>query len=122
MPFSDTMLSKSAVAQMLGCSERSLERMVRRRTFPPALRFGKECLWFESVVHAWLEARRAEQLDWQNEAAAKARASKSPRAGGRTRTQREADDGPSVRSVFTAEQLVQAGRHLPLEELQAATA
>ena len=61
MTFQDPMLGKATVAQLLGCCERSLERKVRDGQSSPALRFGKESLWFQPVLPAWLETKRAEQ-------------------------------------------------------------
>lgn len=60
----DPFLTKATVAQLLCCSERTLERMVRADAFPPALRHGKEALWFESVVQQWLQRQRQAQLAW----------------------------------------------------------
>ncbi|NNM65930.1 MAG: helix-turn-helix domain-containing protein [Burkholderiales bacterium] len=61
---SDPLLSKSAVAQRLNCSERTLERLARKAQFAPPLRHGKEALWFESVVEHWLARQREQQLAW----------------------------------------------------------
>lgn len=65
MAFADPYLSKSAVADLLGCSERTLERMVRDNGFPPPLRRSREALWYESVVMRWLEDERDRQLAWE---------------------------------------------------------
>lgn len=45
----------AAMATLLGCSERTLERRVHDGQFPPPVQFGKDSCWFESVVHKWLE-------------------------------------------------------------------
>lgn len=66
MSFSDPLLTKSDVAVLLRCSERTVERQVRSRAFPPPQRFGKESLWFQSVIHNWLAQRRDEQQNWAN--------------------------------------------------------
>lgn len=65
MSFADPILNKPAVATLLGCSERTLERRVRDGQFPPPVQFGKDSCWFESVVHKWLEAQRDAQLAWE---------------------------------------------------------
>ncbi|MBN2692543.1 MAG: helix-turn-helix domain-containing protein, partial [Burkholderiaceae bacterium] len=61
---SDPLLTKSTVSDLLHCSERTLERLVRSGEFPPPLRHGKEALWFESVVQHWLQTQREAQLAW----------------------------------------------------------
>lgn len=60
----DPLMPKADVARTLKCSERTLERLVRAGGFPPPLRHGKEVLWFESVVHRWLQRQRDAQLAW----------------------------------------------------------
>ncbi len=64
MTNADPLLTKATVAQLLCCSERTLERMVRADAFPPALRHGKEALWFASAVQQWLQRQRQVQLAW----------------------------------------------------------
>lgn len=64
MSFSDPLLTKADVAELLRCCERTIERQVRDRAFPPPQKFGKESLWFQSVVHDWLARRRDEQQRW----------------------------------------------------------
>jgi predicted DNA-binding transcriptional regulator AlpA len=63
--FHDPLLTKSDVAGLLRCCERTIERLVKLSTFPPPQRFGKEALWFQSVVHRWLDQRRQEQQRWE---------------------------------------------------------
>lgn len=60
----EPLLTKADVANLLRCSERTIERQVKLGEFPPAQRFGKEALWFESVVHAWLASCRERQQSW----------------------------------------------------------
>lgn len=104
------MMNKAAVAQLLGCCERSLERRVRDGQFPPCARFGKENLWFESVVDKWLQQQRDEQLAWEppkKDRSRKARAKRTERgepAGNPTK----APEAP--RSVFSAQALSQIGK------------
>ncbi|WP_374662842.1 helix-turn-helix transcriptional regulator [Inhella sp.] len=69
MSFPDRLLTKAEVAELLRCSERTIERRVKLGEFPPSLRNGKETLWFESVVHAWLARCQAVQLQWLTERA-----------------------------------------------------
>lgn len=64
MSFCDPLLTKADVADLLRCCERSIERQVNACAFPPPQRFGKESLWFQSVVHDWLARRREEQQRW----------------------------------------------------------
>jgi predicted DNA-binding transcriptional regulator AlpA len=68
MTFPDPMLTKSEVAELLRCCERTIERQVRDGAFPPAQRFGKESLWFQSVIHTWLNKRREAQMRWVDSA------------------------------------------------------
>lgn len=62
MSFSDPLLTKAEVAELLRCCGRTIERQVRDGAFPPPQSFGKESLWFQSVIHAWLAQRRDEQM------------------------------------------------------------
>mgnify|MGYP001162891123 CR=1 FL=1 len=57
-------MTKSDVAALLRCSERTIERQVKLNAFPPPQRFGKEALWFQSIVFSWLEQRREQQQQW----------------------------------------------------------
>jgi predicted DNA-binding transcriptional regulator AlpA len=65
----EPLLTKADVATLLRCSERTIERQVKLGAFPPAQRFGKEALWFESVVHAWLASCRDRQQRWLEQSA-----------------------------------------------------
>jgi len=62
MSHPDPLLNKSAVADFLHCSTRTLERLVKNNEFPAPVRVGKEALWFESVVLKWLDLQRKAQL------------------------------------------------------------
>ena len=64
MTFPDPLMTKADIAELLRCCERTVERQVKLGAFPPPQRFGKESLWFQSVVHGWLAKRREEQLRW----------------------------------------------------------
>ena len=59
------LLDKVQVQQLLDISDRTLEKMVRARSFPPPLRLGKTVRWAESVVKRWLETRLAAQMAWE---------------------------------------------------------
>ncbi len=67
MDYFDPLMNKFDVASLLRCSERTVERQVKLGTFPPPQRFGRESLWFQSVVYAWIEKRRAAQQSWESE-------------------------------------------------------
>ena len=110
MSFHDPMLNKSVVSTLLGCSERTLERRVREQLFPAPVQFGRDSMWFESVVHKWLQAQLDEQLLWKPKES-KAAKSKSPVNGDgsasrspRRRAQREAAAACGA-SLFTTEEL-----------------
>lgn len=64
MTFPDPLMTKSDVAALLRCCERTVERQVKLQAFPPPQRFGKESLWFQSIVHEWLDKRRDQQRQW----------------------------------------------------------
>ena len=68
MTFPDPLLTKADVAELLRCCERTIERQVREGAFPPPQRFGKESLWFQSVIHMWLDKRREAQKRWVDSA------------------------------------------------------
>ncbi len=69
-PASRRLLSKAQVAARLGCSERSLERLVKQGRFPAPRRYGRAVVWFESVVEHVLGLAEQEQLQWQPGASA----------------------------------------------------
>ena len=58
------LVSKSDVSQRLGVSERTLEKLVRARKFPPPLRLGKQVRWAETAVNTWLAQQLESQLSW----------------------------------------------------------
>ncbi|ODU97332.1 MAG: hypothetical protein ABT20_18670 [Rubrivivax sp. SCN 70-15] len=64
-PASRRLLSKAQVAARLGCSERSLERLVKQERFPEPRRYGRAVFWFESAVEHVLGLAEQEQLLWQ---------------------------------------------------------
>ena len=66
-PSERRLLSKAQVAARLGCSERSLERLVKQGRFPRARRFGRAVVWFEAAVEHCLGLAEAEQLQWRPE-------------------------------------------------------
>lgn len=59
------MLSKAQVAARMGCSERSLERLVKQGRFPSPKRFGRAVVWFEAAVEHVLVLAEQDQLQWQ---------------------------------------------------------
>lgn len=63
-PSERRMLSKAQVAARLGCSERSLERLVKQGRFPVPRRYGRAVVWFEAAVEHVLELAEQEQLQW----------------------------------------------------------
>jgi predicted DNA-binding transcriptional regulator AlpA len=58
------LISKSSVAQRLGVSERTIEKLVKACKFPPPLRLGKNAVWAQDVVERWLERALAPQQTW----------------------------------------------------------
>lgn len=59
------MLSKAQVAERMGCSERTLERLVKQGRFPASRRYGRGVVWFESAVEHALGLAEQEQLQWR---------------------------------------------------------
>ncbi len=64
-PSERRMLSKAQVAARMGCSERSLERLVKQGRFPAPKRFGRAVVWFGAAVEHVLVLAEQEQLQWQ---------------------------------------------------------
>jgi len=50
---------------LLDVSDRTLEKLVRARRFPPPLRLGKTVRWAEPVVQQWLLSKLEAQLTWE---------------------------------------------------------
>lgn len=65
VPAHRRLLSKAQVAARLGCSERSLERLVKQGRFPAPRRYGRGVVWFEAAVEHVLALAEQEQLQWQ---------------------------------------------------------
>lgn len=59
------LLGKSDVTQRLGICERTLEKLVRARKFPPGLKIGKHVVWADAVVEQWLTDALGAQMNWQ---------------------------------------------------------
>lgn len=59
------LLQKNTVAKRLGVSERTIEKMVKDRKFPPPLKLGKCALWADDVVEGWLAAALTAQKTWE---------------------------------------------------------
>ena len=59
------LIFKSSVAQRLGVSERTIEKLVKARKFPPPLKLGKNAMWANDVVERWLELALAPQITWE---------------------------------------------------------
>lgn len=59
------LLGKNEVMDLLDVSDRTLEKLVRARRFPPPLRLGKTVRWAESVVQQWLLSKLEQQLSWE---------------------------------------------------------
>lgn len=65
MPVAPKLINKSDVCQMLGVSDRTLEKLVAACQFPPPLRLGKRVAWSEEAVFRWLNMSVQAQLTWQ---------------------------------------------------------
>ncbi len=59
------MLGKSDVLDLLNISDRTLEKLVRARRFPPPLRLGKTVRWADTVVQRWLALQLEPQTSWE---------------------------------------------------------
>lgn len=59
------LILKSAVAERLGVSERTIEKLVVARKFPPPLKLGKNAMWANDVVERWLEQALVPQQTWE---------------------------------------------------------
>ncbi len=60
------LITKQELAQCLGCSDRTLQRMVERFEIPPPMTLGGRKVWIIGKVRAWFtdaaERREAEAL------------------------------------------------------------
>lgn len=59
------LIFKSSVAQRLGVSERTIEKLVKTGKFPPPLKLGKNAMWAHNVVERWLEQALTPQQTWE---------------------------------------------------------
>ncbi len=59
-----SLCTKSDVATLLRMCERSIERLVKARQFPPPVRLGKMQFWEREAVDAWLNTRFESQRNW----------------------------------------------------------
>lgn len=58
-------MKKDAVCNRLGISLRTLENMVKAKTFPPPVRIGKYVYWSEIAVARWQRGLFADQENWK---------------------------------------------------------
>lgn len=115
-------MNKADVAMLLRCCERTVERQVRLNAFPPPQRFGKESLWFQSIVFGWLERRREQQMHWVASAApscAEAAGEPASSSTAPAKKARQSHAKPraarSMPSMFSAEQLARIGNAVQLD-------
>ena len=54
--FTDRLLSVSAIADVLGRSEKAVYDLKYRRVLPPAVRIGGRIYWIAEDIEAWLQA------------------------------------------------------------------
>lgn len=59
------LIHKKQVCELLGICDRTLEKLVKSRQFPPPLRLGKKIAWVDTVVNQWLMNAVAPQLQWE---------------------------------------------------------
>ena len=65
MEVASKMLLKAEVCELLGVSDRKLEKMVRANEFPNPLRHGKWLRWSQEAVERWLRIALESQLTWE---------------------------------------------------------
>ena len=56
------MLNCRQLAELLGCSQRSIWRWAKDGTLPPAVRVGAARRWSERSIRGWVETREREAL------------------------------------------------------------
>ena len=49
------LLTKAELAELLGVSTRTIDRLEERRKGPPRIKLGRNVFYREESVHAWLE-------------------------------------------------------------------
>lgn len=57
-------LSKADVARTLCIGERTLDKLVAQRKFPPGVRFGRFLYWSEQAVLKWQGSLFEAQMAW----------------------------------------------------------
>lgn len=50
----DRLLTKPELAEVLGCSPRTLNRMVEKFEIPPGVILGGRCVWLAGKVKSWI--------------------------------------------------------------------
>lgn len=56
---------KQQVCERFAVSARTLENMVRKGTFPPPVRLGKQVYWSQAALAAWEQRMFAVQEAWR---------------------------------------------------------
>ncbi len=59
------LLKKSEVCERLALSPRTLEGMVKERSFPPPVRVGKHVYWSDKAVTSWMSRMFGAQEAWR---------------------------------------------------------
>ena len=58
------LLDKQAVVKRIGGSVRTLEKLIKERSFPPGVRLGQTLYWTREVADKWLARKFHEQGIW----------------------------------------------------------
>ena len=60
-----SLLKKTEVCERLALSLRTLESMVKARTFPPPVRMGKHVYWSDVAITNWTTRKFGPQEGWR---------------------------------------------------------
>ena len=64
-PITPVLFKKSEVCERLVISPRTLESMVKSRTFPPPVRMGKFVYWSDAAIASWVTRMFGTQEAWR---------------------------------------------------------
>lgn len=67
----ESLVGVEELERLLGLSERSIQKLVKRGGFPPPIKFGRVSKWSSQAIQVWLDEKVTVQIAKAKKAAAK---------------------------------------------------
>lgn len=67
----EKLIGMEELKALLGLSERSIQKLVKRGGFPPPIKLGRVSKWSQQALHVWLDEKVQTQITKARKTAAK---------------------------------------------------